>query len=107
MFIGYPKGTRGGFFYSSSDKKVIVSTSAKNLEEDYVNNFKPKSKVILEELDSAQEPPKPPEFGPIVPLFLVRVQRRENENILKGEQARTNSRKTGRYTGGTRKSNSK
>ena len=47
LFIGYPKGTRGGFFYSSSDKKVIVSTNAKILEEDYVNNFKPKSMVIL------------------------------------------------------------
>ena len=41
------------FFYSSSEKKVIVSTNAKFFEEDYVNNFKPKSKVILEELDSA------------------------------------------------------
>ena len=88
LFIGYPKGTRGGLFYSSSVKKVIVSTNAKFLEEDYVNNFKPKSKVILEELDSAQESPKPPEFGPIVPLFPVRVQQRENENIIEGEQAR-------------------
>ena len=76
------------FFYSSSEKKVIVSTNAKFFEEDYVNNFKPKSKVILEELDSAQESSKPPEFGPVVPLFPVRVQQRENENILEGEQAR-------------------
>ena len=88
LFIGYPKGTRGGLFYSSSEKKVIVSTNAKFLQEDYVKNFKTKSKVILEELDSAQESPKPPEFGPIVPLFPVRVQQRENENILEGEQAR-------------------
>ena len=51
-----------------------MSTNAKFLEEDYVNNFKPKSKVILEELDSAQESPKPLEFGPIVPLLPVRVQ---------------------------------
>ena len=87
LFIGYPKGTRGGLFYSSSEKKVIVSTNAKFLEEDYVNNFKPKSKVILEELDSAQESPKPPEFGPIVPLFPVHVQPRENENILEGGKA--------------------
>ena len=88
LFIGYPKGTRGGLFYSSSEKKVIVSTNAKFLEEDYANNFKPKSKVILEELDSTQESPKPLEFGLIVPLFLVRVQQRENENILEGEQSR-------------------
>ena len=65
-----------------------MNTNAKFLEEDYVNNFKPKSKVILKELDSAQESPKPPKFGPIVPLFPVRVQHRENENILEGEQAR-------------------
>ena len=32
-----------------------MSTNANFFEEDYVNNFKPKSKVILEELDSAQE----------------------------------------------------
>ena len=88
LFIGYPKVTRGRLFYSSSEKKVIVSTNAKFFEEDYLNNFKPKSKVILEELDSTQESPKPPEFGPIVPLFLVRVQQMENENILVGEQAR-------------------
>ena len=42
LFIGYPKGTRGGLFYCSSEKKVIVSTNAKFFEEDYVNNFKPK-----------------------------------------------------------------
>ena len=28
MFIGYPKGTRGGIFYNPRDKKVFVSTHA-------------------------------------------------------------------------------
>ena len=65
-----------------------MSTNAKFFEEDYVNNFKPKNNVILEELDSAQESPKPPEFGPIMPLFPMCVQQRGNENILEGEQAR-------------------
>ena len=88
LFIGYLKRTRCGLFSCSSENKVIVSTNAKFLEEDYVNNFKPKSKVFLEELDSAQESPKPPEFGPIVPLFPVHVQQRKNENILEGEQTR-------------------
>ncbi|KAH9725006.1 Integrase catalytic domain-containing protein [Citrus sinensis] len=50
MFVGYPKGTRGGLFYSPQDRKVIVSTHFTSLEEDYMNNFKPNSKVILEEL---------------------------------------------------------
>ena len=26
LFIGYPKGTRGGIFYNPKDKKVFVST---------------------------------------------------------------------------------
>ena len=54
MFVGYPKGTRGGLFYSPSDKKVFVSTNATFLRDDYMTNFKPRSKVVLEELHSDQ-----------------------------------------------------
>ena len=54
MFVGYPKGTRGCFFYSPSEKKVFVSTNATFLEDDYMKNFKPCSKVILEELRTDQ-----------------------------------------------------
>ena len=50
MFVGYPKGIRGGLFYSPSDKKVFVSTNATFLKVDYMKNFKPRSKVVLEEL---------------------------------------------------------
>ena len=50
MFVGYPKGTRGSLFYSSQDKKVLVSTNAIFLEEDYMKDFKPRSKIILDEL---------------------------------------------------------
>ena len=75
MFIGYPKGTRGGIFFNPKEKKVIVSTHATFLEEDYMNNFKPKSKVVLEELDSVRDPPQTPIFPP---LFPVDVQRGEN-----------------------------
>ena len=52
MFVGYPKGTRGGLFHSPSDKKVFVSTNATFLEDDHIKNFKPLSKVLLEELCS-------------------------------------------------------
>ena len=50
LFVGYPKGTRGGLFYSPQDKKVFVSTDATFLENDYMANFKPQSRVVLEEL---------------------------------------------------------
>ena len=85
MFVGYPKGTRGGLFYSPSDKKVIVSTHATFLEEDYISNFKPKSKIILEELDSAQEQTEPLVSWPPIPLIPMHVQR--GENVPEGEQA--------------------
>ena len=50
MFVGYPKGTMGGLFYSPSDKKVVVSINVTFLEDDYMTNFKPHSKVVLEKL---------------------------------------------------------
>ena len=37
-------------FYCPKDQKVIVSTNARFLEEDYVMNHKPKSRIVLEEL---------------------------------------------------------
>ena len=55
-FIGYLEGTRGGIFYNPKEKKVIVSTHATFLKKDYMNTFKPRSKVDFEELDSIQDP---------------------------------------------------
>ena len=59
LFVGYPKGTRGGLFYSPQDKKVFVSTNATFLENDYMANFKPRSKVVPEELQCDQIRPRP------------------------------------------------
>ena len=50
MFVGYPKGTKGGLFYSPKDQTIKISTHATFLEEDYMREFKPRSKVVLEEL---------------------------------------------------------
>ena len=50
-FLGYSKETKGDLFYNHKDNKVLVSTNAKFLEDDYVNNFSPGSKVILAEID--------------------------------------------------------
>ena len=59
LFVGYPKGTRGGIFYSPKEKKVFVSTHATFLENDYMNNFKPRSKVVLEEMLGTTSTPRP------------------------------------------------
>ena len=46
-------------FYSPQDKKVFVSTNATFLENDYLANFKPRSRVVLEELQSDLIKPRP------------------------------------------------
>jgi hypothetical protein len=57
LFVGYPKGTMGGLFYSQKDNKVFVSTNAMYLEEDYVENFKPRSKIVLEQMSDIVDQP--------------------------------------------------
>ena len=50
MLVGYPKGTKGYMFYVPQDHKMFVSTNARFLEEDYMIDNKPKSKIILKEM---------------------------------------------------------
>ena len=50
MFVGYPKGIRGGLFNSSQEKKVFLLTNATFFETDYMTKYKPPSKVVLEDL---------------------------------------------------------
>ena len=49
-----------------------------------MNNFKPRSKVVLKELDSIRDPQETPNYPP---LFLVDVQREEYvQHVPKGKQ---------------------
>ena len=50
LFVGYPNGTKGYLFYDPQEQKVIVSTNAWFLEEDYMMHNKPRSKIALDEL---------------------------------------------------------
>ena len=52
MFLGYSKETKGYLFYNHKDNKVFVSTHAKKfLENDYMNNYTPRSRVVLSEMN--------------------------------------------------------
>ena len=46
MFFGYSKEKKGYLFYNHKNNKMFVSTHAKFLEDDYVNNFNPRNKVF-------------------------------------------------------------
>ena len=48
--MGYPRGTKGYLFYDPKDQRVLVSTNACFLEEDYMTDNIPMSKVVLDEL---------------------------------------------------------
>ena len=62
LFVGYPKDTKGYMFYDPQEQRVLVSTNARFLEEDYMIDNKLMSeedymidnklmsKIILEEL---------------------------------------------------------
>ncbi|TYJ96910.1 gag/pol protein [Cucumis melo var. makuwa] len=52
LFVGYLKGSRGGYFYDPKDNKVLVSTNATFLEEDHIREHKPRSKIVLNELSN-------------------------------------------------------
>ena len=51
LLLGYSKETRGYLFYSHNNNKVFVSTNAKFLENYYMNNFTPRSRVVLAEMN--------------------------------------------------------
>ena len=48
--MGYPKGTRGYLFYDPKQQRVLVSTNARFLEDDYMIDNKSRSKIVLDEL---------------------------------------------------------
>ena len=51
FFVGYPKGIVEGLFYSHKDNKVFVSTNTKFLENDYMNDYTPKNRVVLAKMN--------------------------------------------------------
>ena len=53
FFTRYPKGTVRSLFYSHKDNKVFVSKNAKFLEDDYMNDYTPKSRVVLAEMNES------------------------------------------------------
>ncbi|EXB77770.1 hypothetical protein L484_000113 [Morus notabilis] len=80
LFVGYPKGTKGYIFYSPTDQKTFVSTNAHFLEEDFVKNMKPRSRLVLEELTEPQQ-----ELTPIEPRHSGRVVRQPDRYMSYGD----------------------
>lgn len=63
MFVGYPKGTKDTLFHSPKDMNVFVSTNVKFLEDDYLNNYKSKSRVVLDGMSNV--------CGDVVAVYII------------------------------------
>lgn len=50
LFVGYLKETKHDSFNNLVNYKLFVCTKAKILGNDYMNNFTPKSRVVLVEM---------------------------------------------------------
>ena len=54
LFMGYPKETRGYYFYNPLEQKVFVSRSATFLEKEFLLKESSGSKIELEEVEDPQ-----------------------------------------------------
>ena len=86
LFVGYPRGTKGYLFYDPKEKRMLVSINARFLEEDYMIDNKPRSKVVLDELraktNEGNEVPIP--VTQVSPPLVVRTQDPRNLIVVGG-----------------------
>ena len=59
LFVGYPKGTKGYYFYNRTDNKVFVARTAFFLEREYLSKRKSGSKIVLDEIQDPQQNDEP------------------------------------------------
>ena len=67
LFVGYPRGTKGYLFSDPKEQRVLVSTNVRFLEENYMIDNKPRSKVVLDKLRAETDE------GNDVPILVTRV----------------------------------
>ena len=52
IFVGYPRGKKGGYFYNPKEGNVLISKNATFLEASYIQDFKSQSKVMLKDMSN-------------------------------------------------------
>ena len=56
LFVGYPKETKGYYFYNPSENKVFVARKVVFLEKEFISKKNSGSKIQLEEVQDPQIP---------------------------------------------------
>ena len=54
LFVGYPKETKGYYFYNASENKVFVARNVIFLEREHISKGTSGSKVQLKEIQESQ-----------------------------------------------------
>ena len=54
LFMGYPKETKGYYFYNAFENKVFVARNGIFLEREFISKGTSRSKVYLEEIQETQ-----------------------------------------------------
>ncbi|GFS36335.1 hypothetical protein Acr_00g0045430 [Actinidia rufa] len=54
LFVGYPKGTKGGLFIILMSRRYLLAQISIYLEADYMMNHKPQSQIMLKEMAGTQ-----------------------------------------------------
>ena len=54
LFIGYPKETKGYYFYNASENKVFIARNSILLEREFISKGTSGSTVQLEEIQDPQ-----------------------------------------------------
>ena len=60
LFVGYPKETKGYYFYNPSENKVFVARNGHFLEKEFISERISGSKVYLEKVRDPQNSVEPP-----------------------------------------------
>lgn len=67
-FFGYPKETKGFYFYDAKEQIVFVSRNATFLEEDYILNHVRKGQIAFDELSESPIEPNVPKDNSMIPM---------------------------------------
>ena len=60
LFVGYPKETKGYYFYNPSENKVFVARSGIFLEKEFISERTNGNKVYIKEIGDPQNGVEPP-----------------------------------------------
>ncbi|KAJ4744919.1 Transposon Ty1-NL2 Gag-Pol polyprotein [Rhynchospora pubera] len=80
-FVGYPKETKGYYFYNRVENKIVVARHAEFLEKEFISRRSSGSNVVIEEIQEPQQQ-NIPQVGNVVVPNIVPNEVAPNEIVI-------------------------